>query len=107
MGYYTDYEVLVEGVESDEQLTEIVDCLNTITTYDWDESLEQYGVKWYDFNTDMLAVSEQFPDFIFTLSGDGEESGDIWRFYYKDGKVQKDAARVEVIYEPFDEAKLQ
>ena len=106
MGYYTDYEVAVVNLEDGEQLTKIVDCLNTITSYNWDESLEQGGVKWYDFDTDMLAVSEQFPSLIFTLNGNGEESGDVWRLYYKNGKVQRDAVRVEVIYEPFDEAKL-
>lgn len=52
---------------------------------DYDEETD--GIKWYDHHTDMLAHSAKFPDVTFTLSGEGEESGDIWRARYLGGKV--------------------
>ena len=42
-------------------------------------------VKWYDYDADMRMVSEEWPGVLFTLNGEGEENGDIWRAYYRDG----------------------
>jgi hypothetical protein len=45
------------------------------------------------------------PDVLFTLSGEGEESGDIWRKYYKNGKCQTTAAVIQL--DDFDERLLR
>jgi len=36
-------------------------------------------IKWYDHRKDMLKLSLEFPDVLFTLSGAGEEPGDLWK----------------------------
>lgn len=55
--------------------------------YHIDYGKETEGIKWYDHHTDMLAHSAKYPDVTFTLSGDGKETGDIWRARYLGGKV--------------------
>ena len=60
--------------------------------------------KWYDHKDDMKVLSEKFPTVMFTLSGEGEESGDLWIEYWHSGKVQ--VARAEIAYAPFDPNKL-
>lgn len=47
-----------------------------------------YGesMKWYSHEKDMDALSLLYPNLLFTLSGEGEESGDMWRQYHRNGK---------------------
>lgn len=51
-------------------------------------------VKWYDHANDLRAMSVAIPDVLFTLSGEGEESGDIWKGYALNGKWQKHKAKI-------------
>lgn len=60
--------------------------------------------KWYDSNEDMKKFSKKFPGTIFVLSGEGEESGDIWKKYYKAGKVQE--CKAKITFDEYDENKL-
>jgi len=62
-------------------------------------------VKWYDHDEEMLELSKQFPNTVFCLHGEGEESGDLWYCYYKNGKKQYCPA--QIVYEEYDETKLQ
>ena len=68
---------------------------------------DSYGTswKWYSWVNHMKAFSEKWPDVTFTLSGDGEDDGDIWRAYFQGGKMQ--SAKAKVVYEKFDPEKLQ
>lgn len=52
--------------------------------------------KWYDHDKDMIAMSLSFPDVLFKLHGEGEESGDIWDAYYLNGKMQTHKAKVMI-----------
>lgn len=61
--------------------------------------------KWYRHDEDMKRISRKYPDTIFILEGKGEESGDIWKKYYLNGKCQKSEA--VITFEEFDESKLQ
>ena len=63
------------------------------------------GVKWYDNEKDMLALSKAFPGILFTLHGEGEESGDIWNKYFLNGKMQ--VAKAEFAIAEFDPDLLQ
>jgi len=61
-------------------------------------------VKWYDHETNMRELSKEFPSVVFTLHGEGEESGDFWNKYFLGGKMQLD--RPELVYAGFDKSKL-
>lgn len=60
--------------------------------------------KWYQHEEEVREFSKQFPDVLFTLSGAGEESGDIWKQYFVNGKSQYTKAKL--VFEDFDLAKL-
>lgn len=60
--------------------------------------------KWYKHESDMRRVSLQFPGVLFTLHGQGENSGDVWVKYFLDGKMQHE--QLPAALPPFDEAKL-
>ena len=60
--------------------------------------------KWYDHDKQMREISKKYPETIFILEGEGEESGDIWKKYYLNGKCQ--VAKAEVIIPEFDETAV-
>lgn len=72
-------------------------------------SLKEFGygeeTKWYDHEEEMKQLSSQLPGYIFTLKGFGEENEDIWTKYFKNGKIQKAFAKIEL--DEFDENKLE
>ena len=61
--------------------------------------------KWYDHEAEMKDISRRFPSVLFTLRGEGEESGDVWVKYFKNGKMQ--SSKAEIKLDPFDPKKLK
>jgi len=97
MGYKTYHELendatgetaerLKARIESEEELARAIG-----EDHEW--------AKWYDHDRDMLALSKEFPDVTFILSGEGEESPDFWKTKYKDGKSF--TAYGEIVYPVF------
>ena len=82
MGYYTRFEV-THTSDSYDQNVLIDHYFEKITGYSINSLSE---IKWYDYDTDMRKLSKQFPHIVFTVEGDGEETGDHWKAYYKNGK---------------------
>lgn len=121
MGYNTRYSLEIEGATYKEEVTGEDVNGNTVTIlvtkntdletlkkeiskesgYDYVFSDE---CKWYDHDDDMKNFSKKYPDVLFILSGEGEEPGDLWKTYYKNGKMQ--TAEAVITYEAFDEGKL-
>ena len=93
MGYYTYFEMEMENLDDNSNVTEeeVVETLIKESTWfdEWDrgkdfEELFYDGLKWYDWEDDMKAVSLSLPNVVFTLTGRGEEYDDLWRcFFYK------------------------
>lgn len=96
MGYYTRYELEVKEGNSylmakkmleecdnsdrfyafEETLEDFVEDLDEKAGNDFSLSLESGGEsKWYEHEEDMKFLSQQFPDILFTLHGEGEENG--------------------------------
>lgn len=104
MGYYTHYTLKVSP-ETDKIAIAALRLEN-----EWaDAMLQSDGSsddsgKWYEHETDMREFSKKHPETLFILSGEGEESGDIWTKYFKDGKCQSE--RACIVVGEFDEAKL-
>lgn len=61
--------------------------------------------KWYEHETDMRVFSKEIPEVLFTLHGEGDENGDIWKKYFLNGKCQ--VAKAVIQFLPFDKSKLQ
>lgn len=62
-------------------------------------------IKWYEMEFDMKDYSKQHPNTVFEISGGGEESGDLWKAYFKNGKMQM--CKAKITYDEYDETKLQ
>lgn len=55
-------------------------------------------LKWYEYYEDMQSISKLFPEIIFHLRGDGEDSDDFWEADFMNGVGQQRTA----IIPPFD-----
>lgn len=97
MGYYAFHKLTCDSEiydQVEEAINEVVGC---------GQILENH-VKWYCCRIDMKKVSKRFPGKLLQIDGEGEESGDIWRAYYLDGKEHY--ARAKITFEEFNPEKL-
>jgi hypothetical protein len=98
MGYYTRHELtIVSGDKSTDHEKQISEAADYHSCFD-DE------IKWYDHVKDMKSYSLKYPDTVFCLEGEGEETGDIWKAYFKNGKMFK--TKAIMTFESYDESKL-
>lgn len=61
--------------------------------------------KWYEHEEVMKEISKEYPDVIIQLTGEGEESGDMWIKYFVNGKMQH--CKAKIVFEEFDPKKLK
>ena len=72
MGYYTKFEMNFKGNATE---TDIIAALKEINPnyFDCDadhlDTLFEEEMKWYDATSDMIKLSERFPNVLFELSG--------------------------------------
>lgn len=108
MGYYTNHTLsIVESKTTKRKdVQEYIDCHEEME-YALGKSFgeDEESCKWYSHQNDMRKLSERFPDAVFLLEGEGEEAGDIWKEYYKNGKMQRSSARL--VFDEYDETKLE
>jgi len=90
MGYYTDFTITTD---SNAIITSLVcTALAEISGYEFEDG--NTNAKWYDHEDHIAQVSKQFPLTLITVDGEGEESGDIWRLYARNGEFEKVEAKV-------------
>jgi len=97
MGYYTRYKLEYDVTDPRIIQEELV------KTVGYDPLDDE--CKWYEHEIDMKKLSEKFSKTLFILSGEGEESEDIWTKYFLNGKSQ--ICKAEIIVPPFDKSKLK
>jgi hypothetical protein len=106
MGYYTRYELDILDI-GEENLDLI---RNAVVSEDYEmrasDLLDRQtdDLKWYQHDEEMRQFSKKFSTAVFTLSGFGEESGDVWVKYYHNGKLHD--AETKIVHEQFDRKKL-
>lgn len=111
MGYYTYFELSVDDFDKKNPMPESrykeieaeVEKMNIMQDH---FSLNEWSTysKWYDWEEDMLLLSTRFPEMLFTMHGDGEESDDLWYAYFHAGHVQH--CPVQLVYPEYDKRLL-
>jgi len=102
MGYYTCFTLETKtsdnlGEHPDRaSIIERLRSENESAEYALDENGETHSdAKWYEHENDLREFSKLYPDVLFELYGDGENSDDFWYEYFKDGKMQYAPVRFE------------
>jgi hypothetical protein len=98
MGYYTDFDF-------SNNEPEVIQAIESVSGYGESESGRYDDIKWYSWEDNIKAVSLQFPDKIIMISGEGEEQGDVWEAYARNGKLK--ILKAEVTIPDFDESMLK
>ena len=115
MDYYTCYSMEARNIKNRAEFDNLIAALKVrkvVVDYDNEDSFgifdhysfdtsdntasfESYDEhKWYDHDKDMIKISAMFPDVVFCLHGEGEESDDLWNAYYSNGKSEICPARI-------------
>lgn len=105
MGYYTSYKLSVlEGGDEEQLIKEFREDSDGAEYAIDEDGYTNESCKWYDSKSDLLKFSVKRPEAIFCLEGEGEENGDVWKLYVKDGHFQE--CRAKMVFPEFDRAKL-
>lgn len=58
---------------------------------------ETSDTKWYEHETHMQILADLFPEYLFVLTGEGEEQFDVWlKVFQKNTPVEKNYAKVSI-----------
>jgi hypothetical protein len=116
MGYYTRYTLSVDYIQSEgsdyndyeKQHEALLADHSEYWRMSWEDVIEKsYNdtTKWYSHQDDLIKLSEKYPLILFTLEGEGEESVDLWKTYYLNGKSQHTKAKIT--FDSFNKSKLE
>lgn len=90
MGYYTYFSLDIKGDPEEVEKVQNFHVPDDDTEFSdpfyingiLDEARD-HDYKWYDWEKDMKKLARKFPNVLFILDGDGEESNDNWQFRIK------------------------
>lgn len=105
MGYYTNFSLNLSGVKAGwrDRLEDEIARMDIFKDGNIEDGYFACA-KWYGVESDMLLLSARFPDVLFELEGDGEDSDDHWLHYYKGGQAMHNG--IEIVRHEFDETRL-
>ena len=86
-GYNSEEDLLAGKNIPNSELEKIFDWIKNNTSSDM-----RFGwldnATWYDWDEDMVALSKVYPNIIFELFGEGEETEAIWKAIIYNGKFK-------------------
>jgi hypothetical protein len=94
MGYYTRFELSV--VEDDSGITLCDHKLAISEVAGYDDCFDD-EIKWYGYKEDMQKYSKAYPNTIFLLDGIGEENGDVWKSFFKNG--ERNYIKAQIVFD--------
>jgi hypothetical protein len=101
MGYYTDFTLSAEGKGPvwDKLMRAKDKLVFSSGNYDfvlgeWLDRNYSQNIKWYEYEEDMKQLSKEWPNVLFILEGDGEETGDLWKAWFRNGGMHKLEAKI-------------
>lgn len=103
MGYYTQYKLSIK-VGNTDLISEFVSENENADHALYENGETRQECKWYDHEQELKSFSANHPETIFQLNGEGEESGDIWIKYFKNGRCQ--TCKAKLVFDDFNENKL-
>lgn len=101
MGYYTNFYISFDISNNPETVQQAIEDLSQCSFYNGRTD----QVKWHSWKEHCIRVSKDFPDIVINIEGEGKESGDHWKAYIKNGKIQ--ISKAVVTFEEFNEGKLK
>lgn len=102
MGYYTNFDLSVnDSLNREIEIIKDFRTNNENAEYAFDEEGRcNSECKWYKHENELKEFSVKYPDTLFVLSGEGEDYGDLWRLYVKNGKSHR--SKAEIVFPDFD-----
>lgn len=105
MGYDTSYTLEITPANPEVDYVRALRSVNEDAEYCLDDRGDPADSgSWYKHEKDLRDFSKNYPEVLFTLSGEGSEAGDIWKKYFRNGKCQ--VAKAKIIIDEFDPEKL-
>lgn len=93
-----DVSIIIANLH-DTRLSKMARTYNPNWKYDFKWVLDDEQ-DWDEDEEEMINISNEYPDVLFALYGDGEESDDYWVKYFYKGKMSGGDA--EIVYPAFD-----
>lgn len=95
MGYYTYFKLETKNDDGGEAK----EWLKEKSGYSWfGDDLEDS--KWYNWEKDVHAAQDKFPDVTFIIEGCGEDAPDFWKYWGRGDKTYYDSVRKITFMEP-------
>lgn len=95
MGYYSDFSL--EIIPENDTILKAIEHDETELAY----IARGNRSKFYNHEETLVKISLKYPEYIFKLHGVGENEGDLWDKYFKNGKIQRCVA--EIVIPPMTE----
>lgn len=86
--HYSQFSNIEEQLTKDWKTYEKTNRINLSALSDLIDSYIDDVYKWYDAVDFFVDLSAHFPHIVFSILGDGEEYGDNWKIYAKNGQTQ-------------------